>query len=165
MNKRVKRFAVKFVAAVLGLWLGWQAAGVAMTQVPGPEQAFVRQATATATLAAKEAAPAGDAGKAAKEGAKTGGADHPESTHLLKPGQGQTPWYGQVKFWIAGLFVLAAIIGPLAMKLKTPEPPDPADAHGHDDHAHDDHGHGHAHGGHAAGHGHAAAPAHGGGHH
>ncbi len=163
MNKRVKRFGLKFVGVVLGLWLGWQAAGVAMMQVPGPEQEFARQAATTATMAAaKESAPAGDAGKATGHDGKAGGAEHPESTHLLKPGEGQTPWYGRVVFWAVALFVLAAIIGPLAMKLKTPEPPDPADAHGHDDHAHDDHGHGASHGHETKAHAPAAhAPAHG----
>jgi len=75
--------------------------------------------------------------------------DHsgPHAADLLKPGENDAPWYSSVLVIAGGLFVAAVLLGIPAMKLKGPEPPDPADDHhGHDDHGHgdhDDHGHGH----------------------
>jgi hypothetical protein len=52
------------------------------------------------------------------------------------------PWAGPMLIIIIGMFVAAAVIGPI---VRAEAPPEEEHAsHGHDDHAHDDHAHGHA---------------------
>jgi len=69
-----------------------------------------------------------------------GGHDAPHevvSAKLLVPQSGQVPWYRMVIGLAVGLFVAAVVLGVPALKLRGPEPPDPAAA----PHSGDSHGH------------------------
>lgn len=134
MRSKPKRLFRRTMAVLLGLWLGWLAADVAFEQVPG------------AGLATPAFAAAGPSG----EGADHADHEHVRSVEALKPHDG-APWIWKVILFSALLFGAAALIGPAVMSLKAPEPPEPADDHGHD--AGDSHGGGHGHG-HGDSHGH-----------
>ncbi|MEX2213672.1 MAG: hypothetical protein WD768_06070 [Phycisphaeraceae bacterium] len=132
----------KLTAIVIGLALGWTIAELAFNQVP--------QASNAAMAATAAAAPEGDHPKPVGGEVDHAKHDHhaPASVMNLKPGEGQTPWFGTVVWYAILLFVLAAALGPLVIALKGPDLPEPVakhDAHGHDDHGHskDAHGGGH----------------------
>jgi len=135
MPRRPKRVLRRTLAIMLGLYLGWIAADVAFEQLPSLDSAAF----------ADSAPQPGNAAAGDDHG-------HVHSIEALTPGEGQTPWFGKMVFFAAALFVLAAVLGPVAMSLKSPEPPEPKDHDHHDDHTHVAHGHGaaaHGHGGHA----------------
>lgn len=84
--------------------------------------------------------------------AVTGRANEPASsgheTAAAAPQQPTLPsdartWAGPMLIIVAGMFLAAAVIGPIVRSEADDEPP-ADDAHGHG--AADDHGHGHAHG-------------------
>ena len=189
----MKRIVRRSLAIAVGLALGWLAAGVAMNtgvsatmasdEVPASE-AKSEPASTEAPAAPHVDAPVGDKPHAASVEHPAGAPAHPGEGHGggheghdpavaamqgLRPSPDQISWYPNVLLAIAGLFLAAATIGMISLKIRGPLPPDPADTH--DDHAHDDHGHGHGHdhGKDAHGHGHGHGkddhkPA-GGGHH
>jgi hypothetical protein len=123
-HPRVKRFARRSLAIVVGLTLGWYAAGF----------------SSAATSGDPHDAPAGDHDEAARAAAE------------LAPTHEPTPWFRPVVGSAVGLFAAAIVLGIPALKLRGPLPPDPADVH--DTHAaHDTHGHqDDSHGGHAHSH-------------
>ncbi|MCE9590898.1 MAG: hypothetical protein K8S99_10275 [Planctomycetes bacterium] len=89
-----------------------------------------------------EARPSGKAH--GEEGESSEG--HDSGAHAasqLVPELRDIPFLQPVLIAVAGLFIAAIVLGIPALKLKSPEPPDPAASdHGHDDHAaHDAHGH------------------------
>jgi hypothetical protein len=123
-TRKPKRFLRRCLACFLGLYLGWMAAALAFDQVP---------------QAAYAESPAAHPGE--KEG-------HPHeegqvhSIEALKVEE--SFWFGKVVAGAVLLFVAAAVLGPLALSLKGPEPIERDQAHGHDHHdAHTDHSHGH----------------------
>lgn len=147
---------------MIGLTLGWLAAGLAPSlkpalgqeAAPATEQAGAQSQEVQATEPAGEthAAPAADHDHAAAEHGEH--SEHEEAgfnaARELIPSDPahDIAWYRPVLMAAVGLFAAAIVLGIPALKLRGPLPPDPADTH--DDHAHDD-----AHGGdsHAA-HGH-----------
>jgi len=131
MKAKFKRFCRKTIAIVLGLFLGWIVADVCFDQVP-------MTAYASDTAGAPPHAPLAEQD------------DTMHSIEALKPEAG-TPWFGKLVLFAVLMFVAAAVLGPVAQSLKSPEPPERDEHHGHDAHGHDAHGKdAHAH----------AAPAH-----
>lgn len=126
MKSTRKRLVRKTVAILIGLFLGWLAADVAFDQVP--------------TAAAASAAPAAGGAVKADEHAEM----HSMEALTLQGGKGY--WFGKVVRVSLLLFLAAAVLGPVAMSLKSPEPPERDEPHGHDAKGHD----GHAHAPHAA---------------
>ena len=70
--------------------------------------------------------------------------------HAAKPAQrpvlpDPSPMPGSVIILILGMFLAAAIVGPVVRYHTPEEAPEPSahDDHGHDSHGHDAHGHGH----------------------
>ena len=101
---------------LVGLSLGWYAAGLPLF---------------CGTSVAGESALHEEHGSSTHDGHddEAGDSDH-AVRHLVpryKPG-----WLRPVLWTIAGLFVAAVLLGPLSLRLRGPEPPDPAEAHGHD---------------------------------
>lgn len=129
MNARFKRSCRKLIAVVLGLFLGWMAADVAFDQLPSAAYGATSPATGAADHAHEEVK---------------------HSMEALKP-TAASPWQGKLIRVAILLFLAAVVLGPIAQSLKSPEPPERDEHHGHDDHAHAAHGHdahaahGHAH--------------------
>lgn len=120
------------VGIVLALCMGWYAAGLQDSRASGDGHDHSKHGHTQNDAASNTAGDdhhAGHAGDAAK---------------LLKPQPGDAPWYSSMLLIAGGLFVAAIVIGYPAMKIKGPEPADPADDHhdDHDGHGHDDDGHG-----------------------
>ena len=116
-----KRITRKRVAVAIGLCLGWYLAGLA-----GPYLPFVGASVAEDSPTEKLREPAGygdseygEAGKVSKN---------------LVPGS-RPAWLNDVLTVAGGLFVAAVLLGPIALALRGPERPDPADEH---ESAHDD---------------------------
>ncbi len=121
-----------------GLTLGWYAAGL----TPGLNPSMAQHDTH------HDAAPTHDDHAGHDHDAHQPAPAHADTTHdanhhepiesasLLVPGPGQVDWYRPVLGIIAGLFVAAIVLGIPALKLRGPEPPDPATAPAHDSHAH-----------------------------
>lgn len=126
----MKRMTRRSLAILLGLTLGWYAAGL----MPGT----------SVTMAA-------DGGtsthKSDEHHDHDHDADHAPAATMLSVGPSQSPWLSSVLTAAAGLFAAAIVLGIPAMKLRGPEPVEPADHADdhHHDHGHDGHG---AHGGH-----------------
>lgn len=124
MKSRFAKFCRKSLAIALGLFLGWMAADVAFDQL----------ATTAYGATAAPGVPVDQ---------------HDEVAHAMEAltHVGGAPWYGKMVLAVVMLFIAAAVLGPIAQSLKSPEPPerDEHDAHGdgHDAHGHDA-GHGHA---------------------
>lgn len=178
---RMKRIVRRSLAIVVGLALGWIAAGVAMNSGvsatlasdEAPAEAKPVPASEEPAVVPHSDAPAGEKPHAVKaQEHPAGPVAHPSDNHenhnahaeghdpaivamqSLKPTPDQIFWYPNVLLAIAGLFLAAVTIGMISLKIRGPLPPDPADTH--DDHTHDDHGHGHdAHGHDKDAHGHA----------
>ena len=103
------------LAIVMGLGLGWWVAGLAPQILPGVEASFADQ----------------DEHGQASEGQSV---EHEDSAASeLVPEKKDAPFYKPVLWAIVGLFIAAVVLGIPALKLRGPEPPDPAAAHGHDD--------------------------------
>jgi hypothetical protein len=117
----MKRMLRLSLGVMLGLWLGYTAAGLMPMSL---------YAAAGGPDAAVEGGAPGDAGQ--------------QSAAQLVVAADQVPWLTPVLWGVAGLFVAAVTLGFLAQKLRGPEPPDPADDHHHadDHHVGAPHGHG-----------------------
>jgi hypothetical protein len=133
----MKRFTRRTVGAIVGLCLGWMAAGLAFP-------------TGSLSLAADPSHGHGVKDPGQEAAAKL--VPHNAAGEPASP-----EWFGTVVKLIAGLFVAAIIIGIPALKAKGGDPAglasadDQAHAH-HDDHGDADlHGHGHGHDTHSAG--------------
>ena len=59
----------------------------------------------------------------------------PAYPHPTLPAEGEL-WTGPMLIIVAGMFLAAAIVGPLHRMEMPPEQPDVHAAHGHDDHGH-----------------------------
>ena len=105
---------------LVGLCLGWYVAGLPL---------FVGISVAEESALHEEHGPAThDEG-----GDEAGGAHHDAVRHLVPDPLHKPGWLRPVLWTVAGLFVAAVLLGPLSLKLRGPEPPDPAEAHGHDE--------------------------------
>ena len=122
----MKRLTRRTLAIVLGLALGWWCAGLAPQIPPAVGVSFAEEAHDTS---------------ASDHAAKHGQEDPHDSGHSganeLVPKEGDTPWFKPVIIATMSLFLAAIVLGIPALKLRGPEPPDPADASTHD---HDEHG-------------------------
>lgn len=126
------------LAIVLGLALGWTAAGYLQGHLPG---------TVASVMAAETPADADSHAGPVHHDA----ADEHDEYHDLGEGRAQaqrlvpreaTDWYRPVLNIAAALFIAALVIGSSVLALKGPDAPDPADHH--DDHGdHGEHGDGH----------------------
>lgn len=123
MTSNRTRTIRKSLGIIVGLFLGLIAAEVAFDQTP--------VSTAYAASAASDA--------------KAEGPHVMHSIDALKPGPSASGWFGKVVRVSILLFLAAVALGPVAMSLKAPLPPERDEAHGHD--AHGTAGHA-AHGGH-----------------
>ena len=97
----------------LGLILGWMAAGI-MLSWDAPTKAASDQ---------HQAAEPGDASSEAR------GAEYAAEQLYIGSGPDKTNWYGWVLYGALVLFAGAVVIGPTAVRLRGPVPPDPADEH------------------------------------
>lgn len=150
MRRIRKRLLGAIVGATLGLWVaGWSAS---YATPPAVESAPELAGDASVAQSGKEPVE--------KHTHPPAHGDHHDdagtaSAKLLVPKQSDIPFYPRVLAVVATLFVLAIVLGNIALKLKGPDLPDPAASdHGHDDHGHDDHAHGdkaHGHDSHAHG--------------
>ena len=111
----MKRFTRRILGVVAGLALGWYAQGVVSmaqnhdaTSTPNVEQSHVTSATGN------DHSREGDQGHG----------DNPATT--LRPHQPHIPWLTPVLVAAAGLFAAAVVLGIPAMKIRGPDPPDPA---------------------------------------
>lgn len=111
----MKRLTRRTLAIVMGLGLGWWVAGLAPQILPGVEVSFADQ---------NEHAHS-------NEGNSVHGEDSAASE--LVPEKKHAPFFKPVLGTIVGLFIAAVVLGIPALKLRGPEPPDPAAAHEHDD--------------------------------
>ena len=120
----MKRFSRRSIGLVIGLCLGWYAAGVWGPDAFGPEAGFADEGGDHDHLVA----PA-DGDKNATDGAKqepghhkTGGDHHHGAADNLVPHEGDVPFYGSVLFWTAGLFVAAIVVGVFLRMLGEQDP-------------------------------------------
>ena len=132
---RIRRFCRRGLATLLGLWLGWQVAGVAFNQLPSATYAD----EAPRDAASASSAPQGPR-RHATESQDHDGHGHSPAAQQLVPGDGQTDWYGSVIWGAIALFAAAVLIGVPLLRLL---PPEPQPAGGHDDDH--DHSGGHEH--------------------
>ncbi len=139
----MKRVIRRTLGIIVGLMLGWWFAGVAM-QTSDPWLGVSYGAGVGDETDPNKAIYEYSAGEHAQPHHDTGhGAGHKGDHHdqgvaaaeLLMPGSlEQVCWYRPVVTTTGGLFIAAVVLGIPALALRGPEPPDPADAHGHDDH-------------------------------
>lgn len=143
LNMRRKRWQRRMVGAVIGLVLGWWAAGFMPGSLSSHAPALAEEAGHNhADMAAQDAAMGGEmSGEAVSETA--GAADHEhesdggqQAAAQLVPTCADVPWLGGVLVAIGGLFVLAILIGwPLSRcPVQVPAAPAHDDAHGHGGH-------------------------------
>jgi len=134
----MKRFTRRSAAAVVGLVLGWYVAGIVF--VGGPSVVGPGVNYAHASDAAHDSnddhhhAPVAEDphGTHDAPGAHGDAAEHDAALAAagqLVPQQEDIPWFGPVLYVAGGLFVAAVVLGIPALKLRGPEPPDPADTH------------------------------------
>ena len=134
----MNRFTRRTVSAIAGVVLGWYVAGVVPTSglpaLASPsmaEDAHHAPAGHTPSGAEGHGLTASDTHNNAHNN------DHGEAdpalaaANLLVPQAEDIRWYKPVLIAIVGLFVAAVVLGIPALKLRGPEPPDPAS----DDHA------------------------------
>ena len=105
-----RRFLRRTVAIALGLFLGLLAAEVALDQRP--------------TAAAYGSSPTSIETKPDERGPS-----HAVDALALQGGKG--PWFGKLVRFTALLFFAAVVLGPVAIALKSPEPPEGEETHGH----------------------------------
>ena len=149
MNRFIRRVAT----VTVGLVLGWYVAGVILAgQWPAIPGAELGANYAHASDAEAGHDPHDEHGHATEDNHHTGsghnghddehgtdaahGGGHDDDAALaaagqLVPGPGDIPWFRPVLYVAGGLFVAAVVLGIPALKLRGPEPPDPADTHSH----------------------------------
>jgi hypothetical protein len=130
----MNRLTRRTVSAIAGVVLGWYVAGVVPTSGP---------LTLASPSMAEDThhAPAGHTPSGAEGHGLTAPDSHSNdhdgsdpalaAANLLVPQAEDIRWYKPVLIAIVGLFVAAVVLGIPALKLRGPEPPDPAA----DDHA------------------------------
>lgn len=138
----MKRLSRRTFGAVVGLVLGWYICGVTQPMWEA-QPSFAHDDPAAHPASADDAS-----GGAHPPAAGATGHKHDEHGHApnLVPAEGAAPFIKPVLITAACLFLAAVTLGQFALKLRGPEPPDPAEEAEHDDHGHDDHGDG-SHGG------------------
>ena len=163
----MKRLARRTLGVMIGLALGWYAAGAAQeTDGPWSSVSYAQDATTATPSPANDhdqrnhvllAVDDHDPHKATFEQSFTGNGHattgHGSSSHdghhgddiglqtaelLMPQSRQQVCWFRPVVMTAGGLFIGAVVLGMPALALRGPEPEDPADLHD-DDHAQDDH--------------------------
>jgi hypothetical protein len=139
----MKRWLRRTLAVVVGLSLGWLAAGflpssLSATPNESRPEGHVHPSTQPAAAAELTHEPAVE-GESGEHDAGLAAAQN------LVPAPGSTPWLRPVLFGIAGLFVAALVVGLAVRAWGIRDPSIVATEEdqkaAHDDHAHDDHGH------------------------
>lgn len=118
----IRRFTRRAAGILIGLVLGWYIAGMVIQ--PG---VIMADDTNHAATASSHAEPDHSA-----TGSGDGHGHDPalDAAKLLVPGSsGDIFWYGSVLTVAAGLFIAAVVLGAPTLKMRGPEPPDPAVAH------------------------------------
>ena len=152
--KRVNR---RMVGIVIGLCLGWYVAGLtniippiaqtmaedkAPAPAPAPEVHTPEPGEPETGTAPKAVTPTSTEKKkhdhAKHDHSKHEHAEHPSPAEKLvtyEMGEPTPPWwYPSILLLVLVFFGAAIFLGYPALKLRGPEPADPADDHGHDDH-------------------------------
>ena len=115
----MRRWTRRVLGLIVGFGLGWYVAGY----LPMDTASFASQA---------------EHGHGAADHASTkshaGGVDHghdqgTDAARTLTPTNTEIPWLIPVRNGIIALFVLAVVLGWSVLKLKAPDPPDPASEH------------------------------------
>lgn len=136
----MKRLARRTLSVVLGLALGWYIAGM----VPGVSLAIDASHRSDASEHADHHGPAHGDGQVHHAASETDAVhgDHDGEDHgdhdpafagakQLVPHWDDIPWFGPMVWTVVGLFVAAVVLGYPALKLRGPEPSEPADDHAH----------------------------------
>ena len=126
----MKRFTRRTLAAIVGLALGWLVAGM----VPGlgtslaesPAESHGHHASHGDDGHANESDVHDTHGQSGDHGEHDAALD---AARLLNPEWGDIGWYPPVLAVAGGLFLAAVVLGVPAMKLRGPEPADPAADH------------------------------------
>lgn len=116
----------KTIAIVLGLVLGWWAAGFVQTTITAAQDPHGPAETHESHDAAPDETPHGE--QVHGEGGHGDG--HGGAARALVPEE-NPPYFAAMTTIIIVLFVLAAVVGSAALLIKGPEPPDLADEHDH----------------------------------
>jgi hypothetical protein len=135
----------KTIAILLGLTLGWWAAGFVQTGVSTAQEHPAEEVHRTDPLdshdeGAEEHAPgagqehaeetAHTEGEGASHGDAHGGSHGEVNPNIRALAPAEEPGYfTTMTTLVIVLFVLAALVGSAALVMKGPEPPDPADEH------------------------------------
>ena len=138
----MKRTLRRIVTIIVGLSLGWYAAGLLPSDFSAVEVGYASQESQDHD--ASPSAPADahepdhtDAAELDGHGATSAGEDHDQPAAAPNLALDEEPnWYRPVLWGVGILFIAAIVLGVPAMRLRGPEPPDPADQH--DDHSHDE---------------------------
>ena len=116
----MKRFPRKTLAIIAGLAIGWYLAGVVGPHLPFVHVSYAEDSHGDMKIKHHSSEPDQDN----------------EAAKLLVPAGHDVTWFKPVLWGAVALFVAGLTLGCLALTLRGPELPDPADAHGHegDDH-------------------------------
>ena len=116
----MKRFPRKTLAIIAALAIGWYLAGVVEPYLPFVHVSYAEDSHGDMQIK-HHPSQHGQVDDAAKS---------------LVPAEHDMTWFKPV-LWGAGVLFAAALpLGWLALVMRGPEPPDPAETHGHDDEHH-----------------------------